>query len=199
MYNDPKLYHNVDAYIDGDIGDVDQYRNLLQFLRQMEEGDEIRIWIDSPGGYLRSALAIIDAINNCKGNVTCIVSGEAFSAASMIALAAPNLNITENATMMIHNASGGIEGKFGDIQQHVEFYGNRIKTITRNIYSDFLTDEEMDFVLMGKDYYFDYDEIIKRLESRAEKQQKRIDEAKGKTEEKPKVKPRKTKSDVTVA
>jgi ATP-dependent Clp protease protease subunit len=192
MFNDPRILHSVDAYLDQEISDLKNYRNLLQFMHNMEPDDEMRIWIDSPGGYLQTARAIIEAMSSTEGQVTCIISGSADSAASLIALCSPNLLVSENATMMIHNASVGFEGKHGDIEAFVDFNRSMIRNLMKKVYRYFLTEEEISNVLMGKDYYFNYDDIIARLERRAELLQKDKEavESKDKTEVKPAAKTR---------
>jgi hypothetical protein len=42
-----------------------------------------------------------------------------------------------------------------------------------SVYKDFLTDKELEEVIMGKEMWFDSEEIVRRLELRAQLQEKR--------------------------
>jgi hypothetical protein len=42
-----------------------------------------------------------------------------------------------------------------------------------SVYKDFLTEKELEEVIMGKEMWFDAEEIVRRLELRAELQEKR--------------------------
>jgi ATP-dependent protease ClpP protease subunit len=167
MYNKPYTANDVDVYLDEPIRELSYYRNLLHYMRQMEEHDELRLWISSPGGYLSSTLEIVDAMNNSEGKVMCIVTGEAHSGASIIALSAPHLIVGDNATMMCHTASYGIDfSKQGNIESMVEHSKKQIDKIVRKAYKHFLSESEIELMLTGKDYWFDSDEIKERLEKR---------------------------------
>jgi ATP-dependent protease ClpP protease subunit len=162
-------------------------------MRQMDEHDELRIWIDSDGGYLDSAMAISDAMNNAEGNVTVIVTGHAYSAASAIALQAPSLMVGDNASFMCHTASYGTNyGKQGDIEGLVHYNKRTVEKLCRETYKYFLTDAEIELMLLGKDYWFDADETKERLEKRQALIKAKAEDALGKqqeiVEEVPKVK-----------
>ncbi len=170
LFNKPRVVNEVDAYLDGPILQPSYYRDLLHYMRMMEEGDQLRIWINCEGGHVDSMLDIVDAMQNCEGDVKVIVTGRAYSAASVIALCAPQLIVGENANFMLHNASWGAGGKMGEIVSKVEFTKSQIEKIMRKAYKWFLTDEELELLLIGKDFWFDSDEVTRRLEIRSEKQ-----------------------------
>lgn len=167
MFGKTREIHSVDVYFDELIADLPYYRNLLQYMREMQPEDELRIWVDSPGGYLASALSIIDAMNSTEGQVTVIVTGQAASAASIIALNAPNLIIGDNAYMMCHSASYGTGAKKqGEIFSQVQHSEQSLRKMMFELYENFLEPEEIEMMLVGRDYYFDYDEITERLNRR---------------------------------
>lgn len=170
MYNKQKTVNEVDAYIDQNVHAPFYYRNLLQFLRMAEPEDTVRIWVNTKGGYLDSALQIIDAMAASKGKVIVVMSGEVMSAGSMIALGAPNVIVGEQARMMIHCARYGVGGKSPDIIDRVAFETRELDSIMKRIYEGFLTESELKRVMEGKEMYFNADEIISRLEKRAEYQ-----------------------------
>lgn len=175
MYNKPKTVNEVDAYIDQRVHAPFYYRNLIQLLRMSEPEDTVRIWLNTKGGYMDSALQIIDAMSASKAKVIVVMSGEVMSAGSMIALGAPNVVVGEQARMMIHCASYGVGGKSPDIVDRVNFETRELQSIMNKIYEGFLSKEELKRVMEGKEMYFNADEIIHRLEARAEYQKKLVE------------------------
>jgi hypothetical protein len=75
--------------------------------------------------------------------------------------------------MMVHSATFGAFGKQSDVISHASFVDKQVKTLMHSVYQDFLTVKELEEVLMGKEMWFDADEIVRRLEVRAELQEKR--------------------------
>lgn len=169
MFHKSMQIDSVDVYLDEPIVDLPYYRNLIQYLREMTEHDTLRLWIDTPGGDLNSALAIIDAINNTQGEVLAIVTGEAASAGSLIALLSPNLILGDRARFFLHAASYGIGfSKQNDIESYVDNNKTFLREIMKEAYTGFLTPEEMELLFVGKDYYFRGDELRDRIQRRVE-------------------------------
>lgn len=167
MYNKTYIVNEVDVYLDEDITVPSYYRNLFHYMRQMEEHDELRIWINSSGGLISSMLEFIDCMNNTEGKVTCIITGDTHSAASIIALCAPLLIVGDQSSMLCHTGSYGLERmKQGNIESLVEHSKKQTDKLVRKAYKHFLSESEIELMLMGKDYWFDSDEIKERLEKR---------------------------------
>ena len=89
-----------------------------QFLRELKDlGDdisEIDLRVHSPGGSILDGLAIFNGIKNHPARVVARVEGLAASMGSVILMAADEVEIPENAYIMIHNVSGGA---YGDIEE----------------------------------------------------------------------------------
>ncbi len=80
----------------------------------------ITLRINSPGGEVFDATAIYNAIREHPAHVTTYIDGLAASAASVIALAGNQVNIADNAYMMIHNASVGVFGGADDMKKYAD-------------------------------------------------------------------------------
>ncbi len=146
---------------------------MLQGIDSLGEGDVILLSINSYGGQLDGAIAIINAIQDTDANVHASIEGVAASAASLIALAAPSISVSPYATMMVHSATFGAFGKQSDVISHASFVDKQVRTLMHSVYKDFLTDKELEEVIMGKEMWFDSEEIVRRLELRAQLQEKR--------------------------
>jgi ATP-dependent protease ClpP protease subunit len=164
----------IKAYLDEDIKDAKYYRPLIHAIESAGEGDLIYLSINSYGGYLDGAIALINAMQSTEANVHACIDGTAASAASLIALAAPSIAVSPHASMMIHAATFGSFGKQSDVMSHASFVDKRVKSLMANIYKDFLTDQEFAEVLMGREMWFDFEQIHERLEKRAELMEKRL-------------------------
>ena len=79
--------------------------------------DEIRLNINSGGGSIFDAVAILNALRQHPAKVTATVLGLAASAASFIACGVDDLMMSANSTMMIHDGSGVAVGNAQDMHE----------------------------------------------------------------------------------
>ncbi|MDV8022278.1 head maturation protease, ClpP-related [Rhodococcus sp. IEGM 1330] len=77
--------------------------------------DEIRLLINSPGGEVYEALAILNSLRAHQARVVAVVEGIAASAASFIAAGVDELHIMENAQFFVHKAIGVCVGNGEDM------------------------------------------------------------------------------------
>ena len=173
LMNKPLVVNRLVANLFGPIGELQGYENLINALRSVEEHDTIEIYINSPGGHLVTAVEIIQAMQECEGQVLVNISGECHSAASLIALSAPNIRVGKYCSMMIHNASYGTGGKASDIHAQVSFYTREFNKLLQEVYQDFLTEQELASVIDGKELWLDSDEVDRRFSARQEQQKLR--------------------------
>lgn len=153
-------------YLDSSIAAPSNYQPLLHCLNEMQECDNLDIYLNSGGGRLDTAMAIVAGINNTEGNVTVISNGMAASAAGVILLQSPNIVITPISQMMCHNASYSTFGKAGEIESNTAFSKKYIDRLLDDTYSGFMTEDEIKDLKKGVDFYFDSEEIIDRLGKR---------------------------------
>jgi ATP-dependent protease ClpP protease subunit len=151
LFNNPIKINDVDAYLDEESGPPAKYRNLLHYMRTMDENDRLRIWINSYGGDADACVDIADAMKKAKGDVTVIVTGMAASAATIIALQAPKLVLCDRGTFMCHNGSFGTGGKVHEVISRVGFTNKFFEVLLRETYADFMTPEEIQQCIDGKD------------------------------------------------
>jgi ATP-dependent Clp protease protease subunit len=92
----------------------------LLFLTSQNSKDDIKIYINSPGGQVTSALAIYDTMQYVKPDVSTICVGMAASAAALLlgAGAKGKRMILPNGEVMIHQVMGGAQGQATDIDIH---------------------------------------------------------------------------------
>lgn len=92
----------------------------LLFLESQNPKEDIKMYINSPGGSVSSAMAIYDTMQYVKPSVQTICIGLAASAASVLLASGEKGKrfILPNAEVMIHQVLGGVEGQATDIDIH---------------------------------------------------------------------------------
>ena len=90
----------------------------LLFLESENPAKEISFYINSPGGVVSSGLAIYDTMQYIKSSVSTVCIGQACSMGSLLlAGGAPGRRFAlPNSRIMIHQPSGGAQGKASDIE-----------------------------------------------------------------------------------
>lgn len=80
--------------------------------------DEIKFYINSPGGYVTSGFSMYDTIKQIKSPVSTICTGLAASMGSILLSAGTKGRrfIQPHARVMIHQPSGGARGQASDIE-----------------------------------------------------------------------------------
>ncbi len=92
----------------------------LLFLESQNAKDDVRLYINSPGGQVSSALAIYDTMQYIKPEVATICIGMAASAAALLLASGMKgkRSILPNGEVMIHQVMGGAQGQATDIDIH---------------------------------------------------------------------------------
>ncbi|CAL0334220.1 unnamed protein product [Lupinus luteus] len=132
----------------------------LLFLESENPSKPIHIYLNSPGGAVTAGLAIYDTMQYIRSPINTICLGQAASMASLLLAAGAKgqRRALPNATIMIHQPSGGYSGQAKDIAIHTkeivriwdslnELYkkhtGQPIDIIEKNMDRDyFMTPEE---------------------------------------------------------
>lgn len=160
-----KLYEH---YMDYDLTDFTLARQLCTLLRGVDESDTVVIRINSMGGRFDVAAQIMNAIRESKAQVVGVIEQECASAATMIFLVCDQWLVEPYGEMMIHYASYGAGGKGHEVSARVHSNDKLFPKVFDDVYKHFLSEEEIDNVIKGQDLYLTQDEIVSRLEVKAE-------------------------------
>ncbi len=92
------------------------------FLDAENKDQDIKFYINSPGGSVSAGLAIYDTMQFIKSDVSTICIGSAASMASVLLAAGKHGKrfALPNSEVMIHQIMGGTEGQASDIKIHTE-------------------------------------------------------------------------------
>jgi len=92
-------------------------KSFIDDVKNLPKDTSVLLRINSPGGSVIDGLAIYDAISRLPQKVTSRIEGIAASMASVIALAADEVIMSENSLYMIHNVWGGEVGESDDLRK----------------------------------------------------------------------------------
>ena len=125
-------------FVNGEIEDTmaSLVNAQLLFLEAENPKKEIYLYINSPGGVVTAALAMYDTMQFIKAPVGTLCMGMAASAATVLLAAgeAGQRICLPSASIMLHQPSGGYQGKVTDILIHAE-ESLRLKRLINNIYA----------------------------------------------------------------
>ena len=135
--------------------DADDCADLVDILAEATENDHVFIHINSNGGDANKAVQVMNAINNCQGNVMTIIEGVAAGTASMIFLQGHQMSATPYSYMRVVKL--GYESSF--VEQ-------RNNELAAEVYDDFLSQSEINSLANGVEVYLSSEEILARLQQK---------------------------------
>lgn len=135
----------------------------LLFLESEDAKKDISLYVNSPGGSVSAGLAILDAMNHIKPNVSTVCVGIAASAAAVILAAGEKGKryALPNSEVMIHQPWGGAQGQATDIEitaKHILATRDRLNKILSKATGQTLAKIEKD---VERDYFMTADEAKK--------------------------------------
>ena len=157
--------------LDKDVTDPHHYRKITSLLGTVTENDYI-IWnINTYGGDLYTTIMLLDAIKECKAfNYGVITLGS--SAGSIIALALNDCIVVDYGTMFIHEVQGATFGSNSNQEKQVLFLKKKQEKLLGDVYKDFLSEDELQYILNNGELYLESDDCNARLQKRREKRKK---------------------------
>lgn len=165
----PKVY-TINFFHDFD--DPRYYLTYFKVLEEAHEEDDIIFYFNSPGGSIETLNLFLNALRRCKSKNVLARVNYAASAAALLALYCDNIEFNLNATLMLHTWSGIRYGKGQEIESDFVHSKKNYESMLKYICKKILTEEEIEQLLNGKDFYFDGEEAVKRLKARAQEKLK---------------------------
>lgn len=163
VFTNSKVSNEYSIYLSDAVGLPSAYDEVCHLLRQVGENDEVKLYLNTPGGALISGLAIIQAMRDSKASITTILNPQAFSMGALMFLAGDLQVAPPNSLLMFHHYSGGLSGKGNEQALELTATNAWFEEAMHNICAPFLTKKEIRDVLQGKDIWMGSAEINKRL------------------------------------
>ena len=124
MTIDELLLENRVVFLIGEINHASAARVMMQmlYLENQKRGQDIQLYINSPGGAVDDTLAIYDTMQFISSEVATFCIGRAYSGGSVLLCAGQKgkRHILPHAKVMIHQPYGGVTGQTSDIQIQAE-------------------------------------------------------------------------------
>ena len=156
-------------YLSGEVESPEEYIEWFDTIRNASENDVLKFYINSPGGDLFTAIQFMRVLGDTNGNVIVSVEGACMSAATLIFLMGHQFEVSSHSMFMFHNYSSGVVGKGGEMYDRLVHEKGWSEKLMRDVYADFLTEEEINSILNNKDIWMDGDEVVKRLKDKIAK------------------------------
>jgi len=160
-------------YLTGRIEEADEYISVFDMIRHASEEDVVKIYVNSPGGDLFTALQFGRAMGDSDATIIVSVEGQCCSAATIIALAADMVELSNHCVWMCHNYSSGMIGKGHELHSQAEFERDWSIKLMKDIYDGFLSESEIQRMLNGADIWMGTDGVMERLNKRQKHIQKK--------------------------
>jgi ATP-dependent Clp protease protease subunit len=155
---------HVHFYLSEDVGDPSEYTDMIHRINVASENDTVFIHLNTPGGRLDTGVQIINAMQNTDATVVTILEAEAFSLGTLIFLAGDELVVNDHCMIMFHNFKGGVSGKGHEQLAQLGATVKWFTAIAREIYIPFLTEDEFNGIIEGKDLWMHSAEIRERIQ-----------------------------------
>ena len=167
-YEQPQVSKIHHFYITHAIKDPELYIDMVHTIKACTPNDTVYIYLNTPGGRLDTTLQIINALRISQAKIITVIEAEAHSAGTMLFLCADEFVVHENSIMMFHNFSGGAIGKGNELKLQIDAVVGWFNKMAYDIYHPFLTLDEIDDLIAGKDIWMEAVEIRERLKNMVE-------------------------------
>jgi len=156
-----KQYH---FYISDSIGAPKDYVEMIQRIKAAGPHDVIYIYLNTPGGYISTGIQIISAMKMSQGHVVTVLEGEVCSLGTLLFLHGDEMVVNDHCLFMIHNHSGGAYGKGHEYLASATATARWYAELARDTYLGFMTEEEINRMLAGEDFWMTSSEVRERLQ-----------------------------------
>lgn len=154
--------NSTKVYLTDQISSPDYYNEACDLLDNAKEHETVYLVLNTPGGNADSAFMLADAIKRTKAKTVARLSGTVASAGTIITMACDEIEAAEGLGFMIHSYSASYSGKANELKSLQKFADAEVTNHFRNVYSGFLTEEELDKIVEGNDHWMGTNEVVTR-------------------------------------
>ena len=162
---------------DSQIDEPDNYSYFCDVLLQASEDDIVEIYFSTRGGNGESMITLMNLLRNCKAETHGYLMSSAHSAGSYLYLNCDVCHVGKYVSMLCHQVSYGTAGSHHEIKAMVDHIHKEETNLVRDTYKHFLSEEEIESLMNGKQIWLYEDEIIERLENRSKKYEEEREQA----------------------
>ena len=160
----PKIFN---VFIYRGIESPEQFIPAIEALQVANEDDLVMVHLSTPGGDIDATDTFLHACEMCRGRIVFNASGGVHSAGTLILMNADEVIFSEGFNALVHNGMVGHGGKFSEWVAASDYARKHMESLFWKTYKGFMTDEEIQLMLEGKDFWFDAEEFKERHAKRA--------------------------------
>jgi ATP-dependent Clp protease protease subunit len=143
--------------------------DLYDVLHTATENTRIYFHLNNPGGSIASGIQLLNILEACHSkHISVHVEAPIYSMASSFACGAMKLGIPvlvgKNVFFMFHDYSAGNNGKGNELFTGILNQREWTKQMFRDTCFPFLSETELDKMVLGQDLYIEREDILKRME-----------------------------------
>jgi ATP-dependent protease ClpP protease subunit len=157
-----------DIYLFGQIDEAEQFIDAIDALEEAGENDFVVIHLSTNGGSVDATDTFLQYMRECPAKVVVRASGGCHSSGSVILLAADEITVSPGFSCLVHNGSFGVWGKTSDVIRQAAFDARYLCSQLQEVYQDFLTQDEIEDLIGGKDFWLDANDFMARWKRREE-------------------------------
>ena len=159
---------NYTVKFDRTITSPKEWQEEIDTIRLTKAGDHVTVHVNTEGGDVSTLNEVLHAIEKSEAYFHCVLAGNAYSAGGPIMLACDSVEVGKFAGMMLHCMQTGYGGGTDALKTYAEHSAKASEKLLRECYEGFCTTEELEQASLGKEFWFDADEIVRRLQVRNE-------------------------------
>jgi ATP-dependent protease ClpP protease subunit len=162
--------HNF--YLYGPISDdANNYVDMITVMDIADEHDKINLFINTVGGALHTTISIIHAMMRSEAQIVCHADGTVASAGTLIFFAAQTYVIYPYSNFMFHDGAMGTYGKINEGMKNIAASSKLVERLASDLYIPVFSQEEVDIILEGRDYYCSSEEMLERVHNAAQEEE----------------------------
>ena len=163
---------------DSTIEEPDNYSYFCDVLLSATEDDIVEIYFSTQGGNGDSMITLMNLLRTCRAETHGFLMSSAHSAGSYLLLSCDNIHVGKHVSMLCHQVSYGMAGSHHEVKSYVDHIDKEERRLVQETYKYFLSEDEIESLLNGKQIWLTEAEIIQRLEKRSELFQSESEKAK---------------------
>lgn len=149
-----------------DIGIPCEYQEEIDLIDSAGPDDVIVLDLCTDGGVMDTAALFNRALRSTAAHTVAVIGPSCASAGSIIALSCREFVIDNTSSLMLHTSSYGFgRSKDVDIFEHANFSRKSLRRLYEDVYSGFISKDQLEDVIKGQPFYFDCDELGERLDA----------------------------------
>lgn len=155
---------------DEGVNGTSEHLDQLEAILEATENDIVEVYcLGCGGGSADSIIMLLNALASTPAHTVTILEGHNASAASMPMMVTDSVRLGMYASVMFHSVAGGVFGHMANTAEAAKFYEQHYSKFFNDLYSNFLTEEELTLIQNGREIYLNSEQIEERLKLRAEK------------------------------